>query len=45
MVDPGGFIPARIINYFATDAAVEVIKNMQEIISSPKYRNARVTGI
>jgi hypothetical protein len=45
MVDPGGFIPAPVINYFATDAAVDVIKNMQKIISSPKYRNARVPGI
>jgi hypothetical protein len=45
MVDPGGFIPAPLINYFATDAAVDVIKNMQKIISSPKYRKARITGI
>ena len=41
MVDPGGSIPATLINYFATDAAVEVIKNMQKMVSSPKYRDAR----
>ena len=45
MVDPGGLIPASLINYFATDAAVEVIKNMQEIVSSPKYRDARLPFI
>lgn len=42
MVDPGGAIPPSLINYFATDAAVEVIKNMQQIVSAPKYRNARL---
>ena len=42
MIDPGGSIPASLINYFATDAAVAVIKNMQKIVVLPKYRNARL---
>jgi hypothetical protein len=45
MVDPGGSIPSSLINYFATDAAIEVIKNMQKIVSSPKYRDARLPFI
>lgn len=40
MVDPGGSIPASLINYFARDAAVAVIKNMQKTVASPKYRDA-----
>lgn len=44
-VDPGGFLPAILVNYFATQASVEIIKKMRELIQLPPYRNAALAFI
>lgn len=45
LVDPGGLIPASLVNYFATDAAIDAIKNMQGLLLSSKYPNTETSFV
>ncbi|MES2647069.1 MAG: START domain-containing protein [Bacteroidota bacterium] len=38
--DPGGNIPAWVVNYFAKQAAFDIIKKMRELVQQAPYRNA-----
>jgi hypothetical protein len=40
-VDPGGDLPAWIINSFSSKGVVETFKNLREWIKKPEYSNAR----
>ncbi|MEO8171969.1 MAG: START domain-containing protein [Sediminibacterium sp.] len=44
-VDPGGDLPAWIINSFSSKGVVETFKNLREWIKKPGYANARPSFI
>ncbi|MDB5210699.1 MAG: hypothetical protein JWQ30_1526, partial [Sediminibacterium sp.] len=44
-VDPGGDLPAWIINSFSSKGLVETFKNLREWIKKPAYANARPSFI
>lgn len=44
-VDPGGDLPAWIINSFSSKGLVETFKNLREWIKKPAYANARISFI
>lgn len=45
IADPGGVIPAPMVNYFATQGALDTIKNMKKLLQLATYRNAEVPFI
>ncbi|CAG5017686.1 hypothetical protein DYBT9275_05825 [Dyadobacter sp. CECT 9275] len=42
LVDPGGIIPACVVNMFATEGPLRTFRNMRRQLQLPKYRNADV---
>jgi hypothetical protein len=44
-VDPGGDLPAWIINSFSSKGVVETFKNLREWIKKPAYANAKISFI
>lgn len=44
-VDPGGIIPAWMVNTFAAQGPLESFRNMREQITHPKYRNVTLPFI
>ena len=38
-VDPGGALPAWLVNIFATDAPVQIFKNLKAQLQKPVYKN------
>lgn len=44
-VDPGGVIPAWVVNTFAAQGPIESFKKMQVQLKLPKYKNASLTFI
>ena len=38
--DPGGSIPSWVVNYFAKQAAFDIVKKMRELVQQPPYRDA-----
>lgn len=38
--DPGGNIPAWVVNYFAKQAAIDIIKKLRELVLKPPYKDA-----
>ncbi|CAN5524686.1 START domain-containing protein [soil metagenome] len=38
--DPGGSLPTSIVNYFAKQAAFDIVKKMRELVQQPPYRDA-----
>ena len=45
VADPGGIIPAPLVNYFASQEAIESVKNMKKLLQLAKYRNADIPFI
>jgi hypothetical protein len=43
--DPGGSIPAWLINLFITEGPYETFKNLRERVKSPAYQNAHYSFI
>jgi len=43
--DPGGSVPAWVINLVITQQPFNTLQNLREIVREPRYRNADVTGI
>ena len=44
-LDPGGTVPAWLINTFSVKGPFETFKNLREQIKKPKYRNAPISFI
>ncbi|SEN05778.1 START domain-containing protein [bacterium A37T11] len=44
-VDPGGVIPAWMVNMFAAQGPIESFKKMKEQLKLPKYQNAQLPFI
>ena len=38
--DPGGNIPDWVVNYFAKQAAIDIVKKMRQLVQQPPYRDA-----
>jgi hypothetical protein len=45
MVDPGGYLPAHIVNIFAVHGSLETVKGMKKLLPLPKYKNANLSFI
>jgi hypothetical protein len=45
VVDPGGVIPANVVNYFASQGAIETVSGMMEQLRLPKYQNPEIPFI
>lgn len=43
--NPGGGIPAWVVNYFAKQAAIDIVKKMRELVQLPPYRDANLPFI
>jgi len=39
--DPGGSVPAWLVNSFSTKGPFETFKKLKELVTSPAYKNAR----
>jgi len=44
-VDPGGALPAWLINMFATEAPAQIFKNLKTELQKPAYKNATLPFI
>ncbi|MBZ0251864.1 MAG: hypothetical protein K8I02_00875, partial [Candidatus Methylomirabilis sp.] len=44
-VEPGGALPAWLVNALAVDTPFETLKGMREAAKKPKYRDAEVPGV
>jgi hypothetical protein len=44
-VDPGGALPAWLINMFATEAPAQIFKNLKTELQKPTYKNATLPFI
>lgn len=44
-VDPGGLLPAWLVNLFAADGPYESFKNLQQQVQKPIYQHAGLSGI
>ncbi|HEY4876146.1 MAG TPA: lipid-binding protein, partial [Puia sp.] len=44
-IDPGGSIPAWLLNNFAEKGPYESFRHLQEQVDNPKYKNASVSFI
>ena len=44
-VDPGGALPAWLINMFATEAPTQIFKNLKTELQKPAYKNVTLTFI
>ena len=38
--DPGGSLPVWVVNYFAKQAAIDIIQKMRTLVQQPPYKNA-----
>jgi hypothetical protein len=43
--DPGGSVPAWLVNLFIADGPLESFQKLKEHIKKPAYANARLAGI
>ena len=43
--DPGGTVPAWLINLVITRQPLETIRNLREIVQQPRYSDAKMPGI
>jgi len=43
--NPGGSIPVWVVNYFAKQAAIDIIKKMRELVQQAPYKNANLPFI
>jgi hypothetical protein len=43
--DPGGNLPSWVVNYFAKQAAIDIVKKMRELVQQPPYRDASLPFI
>ncbi|HVS94344.1 MAG TPA: START domain-containing protein [Mucilaginibacter sp.] len=41
-LDPGGSLPAWLVNMFATDAPVQIFKSLRTQLQKPEYRNTYI---
>jgi len=44
-VDPGGALPAWLINMFATEAPMQIFKNLKTELQKPVYKNTTLPFI
>ena len=43
--DPGGSLPSWVVNYFAKQAAIDIMQKMKELVQQPPYSNASMPVI
>jgi len=43
--DPGGSLPSWVVNYFAKQAAFDIVKKMGQLVQQPPYRDASLSFI
>lgn len=44
-VDPGGFLPAWLVNLFASNGPFQSLKGLRDEVKLPKYQQAKLVGI
>ncbi|GAA4310475.1 hypothetical protein GCM10023149_05170 [Mucilaginibacter gynuensis] len=44
-VDPGGALPAWLVNMFATDGPMKIFRNLKLQLQKPAYKNADLAFI
>ena len=45
LTDPGGNVPAWLVNLFIADGPMESFRKLKEHLKQPAYANARIPGI
>ncbi|MGZ3767902.1 MAG: START domain-containing protein, partial [Mucilaginibacter sp.] len=44
-VDPGGYLPAWLVNMFATEGPLQIFRNLKTELQKPVYKNAALAFV